>query len=220
LTKQEAEDSTGRFHTPYIIIPNGFDTPKETKQKFSSNRFNAVFIGRLEIFQKGLDLLLDAVCSIKSELQNNNFHLDIYGPRRYDHEKIGELIKSKEISSLVTLHDEIGGSEKEKVLLDSDLFVMTSRFEGHPMGLVEALAYGIPCFVTPGSNMHDEVHDNDAGWTCGEDVISISNGLLSAIKERNSLAEKSKNALQLSNKYKWSVIAEDFHRSIIELLKK
>ena len=214
LTRKEADDSINRFHTPYFIIPNGFNIPKERKCEFSKEGVRAVFIGRLDIFHKGLDLLFDAVSEIKDKLITLNFHLDIYGPYRDDYEKIRNIIKERNISSIVSLCGGVDGEAKKDALLNSDLFVMTSRFEGHPMGLIEALAYGLPCFVTPGSNMLEEIKSFDAGWTCGLSVESIKEILEKAVREKHNYEKKGKNAQMLAQQYNWSDIAFRFHQEV------
>ena len=218
LTQQEAIDSVGNFKTPYFIIPNGFNSPSERKEDFTRNGVKAVFIGRLDMFQKGLDLLLDAISEMKEVLISSHFTIDIYGPRRYDFENIAKVIEKRGLSSIAALHDEIGGDEKKRVLLNADVFVMTSRFEGHPMGLIEALAYGIPCFVTPGSNMAEEIEEHDAGWTCEGTKESIMQGVMQVLKEKESYRKKSQNAVQLAKRYNWAELAHKFHKELERIL--
>lgn len=220
LTKKEACDSVKGFKTPYFIIPNGFDTPHNKKKSFHDKCIKAVFIGRLDIFQKGLDLLLDSVASAKNDLQQANFFLDIYGPRRYDYDKLKPMILKRGIESLVELHDEVGGETKTDVILESDLFIMLSQFEGHPMGLIEALAYGVPCLVTPGSNMYDEIQTADAGWVCEGNVESVVKIFRQIINEKELFDKKSANAVTLSKQYEWPVLAKMFHSEVLQLIKK
>lgn len=218
LTEGERRSSIRMYETPNFILPNGFDEPINKKAAFSEKGIKAVFIGRLDMHHKGIDLLLNAIASIKAELSAAGFKLDIYGPKRYDFFKIDETIRSLKIGGVATLHDEVGGKEKENVLLASDLFVMTSRLEGLPMGLLEALAYGLPCFVTEGTNMKDEVEQSDAGWTCFGTETDIKSELLKIVKEKNLFKAKSENAIKLSERYKWDKIAQHFHREIEKLI--
>ena len=127
LTKQEANDSTGRFKTPYFIVPNGVSVPSMQKVNFSENVITASFIGRLDMFHKGIDLLLDALLELHEKLSSALFHLNIYGPRRYDFHKIQEEIEKRGIADIASIHDEITGKEKEMVLMNTDIFIMTSR---------------------------------------------------------------------------------------------
>lgn len=219
LTKQEADDSIGRFKTPYFIVPNGFSTPQEQKTCFLDDGLTASFIGRLDMFQKGLDLLLDAMTELHQELLSARFHLNIYGPRRYDFYKIKEEIEKRAIEDIVTLNDEVGGGAKKNVLMNTDLFVMTSRFEGHPMGLIEALAYGLPCLVTPGTNMLKEIQISDAGWTCEGNIKDIKHSLMKVLSQKSLFEIKGKNARKLSLNYDWDKIAKTFHDKILCLLE-
>lgn len=220
LTKQEADDSTGRFKTPYFIVPNGVLIPSIQKTQFSENSITASFIGRLDMFHKGIDLLLDALSGLHEKLSSASFHLNIYGPRRYDFYKIQEEIEKRGISDIASIHDEITGTEKETVLMNTDLFIMTSRFEGHPMGLIEALAYGLPCLVTPGTNMYDEVRDADAGWTCQGNVDDIKKSLLEVLDQKETFLKKGVNARMLSMSYDWNNLAESFHNEVCKFLAK
>lgn len=214
LTQQEANDSTRRFHTPYFIVPNGVTTPICKKESFSKDGIHAVFIGRLDIYHKGLDLLLDALFCASEKLKKANFTLSLYGPKRYDYQVIQQEIMKRGIGDIVTLKGEVSGKMKEHVLLNADFFIMTSRFEGHPMGLIEALSYGIPCMVTPGTNMADEIFGADAGWVCEGKADLIKKCLLQIIGEKNLFAGKGNNARLLALQYDWDKLALTFHKEL------
>lgn len=213
LTKQEAADSIQRFHTPYFIVPNGVSIPAVRKSIFSTG-VKAVFIGRIDAYHKGLDMLLDAITQIAEELRKASFTLSIHGPKKYDHALIGAEIENRGLDDFVKLYGEVSGQGKEDALLQADLFIMTSRFEGHPMGLIEALSYGLPCLVTPGTNMADKIHEADAGWICKGDVEGIKQALLKALSEKDLFAKKSINAQLLSKEYDWNCLAKLFHEQI------
>lgn len=220
LTQKEAGDSAKYKGISYYILPNGVNLPESVKTSFSSDGIHAVFIGRLDMYQKGLDLLLQAIEQCQDPLRKAHFSLSIYGPQRYDHVLIKQWITDYGIADIVQVCDEITGEEKKRVLLQSDLFVLTSRFEGHPMGLLEALSYGLPCMVTPGSNMFDEVRNHQAGWTCEEDTESIKETLLSIISHTASFSEKGTHARELAKAYNWDVIAQRFHTEVLSVLQK
>ena len=218
LTQGECDNSISRYSTNYLIVPNGFDIPFEYKRKFSKDKIKAVFIGRIDMYHKGLDLLCDAIHNQKEKLQEAGFTLDIYGPQRCDYYKLSNYIVKHNISDIIRVKGEVSGEEKRNVLLESDLFIMTSRLEGHPMGLIEALAYGVPAFVTRGTNMKDQIEETNAGWTCEGSVKDIEESLLLMIKERTVLPMKGEAARQLSYNYDWNKLAFTFHEKINNLL--
>lgn len=220
LTAAECVNSGLKWNRNTFIIPNGFKTPFLYKKKFSKNGLKAVFIGRLDLHHKGLDILLEACNRNKTFLLSMNFSFAIYGPKRYDYLKIKDFIETNNLNDIIALKGEISGKDKENVLLNSDLFVLTSRFEGHPMGLVEAIAYGIPVLVTPGSNMADEINESDAGWVADTSVESVGQILHKIIAERSDLQKKSAAARKLSMVYNWDYIAHQFHNELERYLSK
>lgn len=221
LTSDEKKDSGEEWNKSSFILPNGFSTPSVFKNGFHKDSIKAIFIGRLDVFHKGLDVLLKACENMADDLRDANFTLCIYGPKNGDYDVIVSEIRQLGISDIVTMGGEISGKAKESALLESDLFVLTSRFEGHPMGLVEALAYGVPVLVTPGTNMSEEIIEADAGWVCrdaNEEDIRVQ--LQRMIQEHCRLGQKSKNAVRLAKKYDWDVLASRFHSEVGNLIHK
>jgi glycosyltransferase involved in cell wall biosynthesis len=210
LTKQENDDSISQCPNSFIL-PNGYLLPEKYKSDFSSNGIKVVFIGRIDIYHKGLDLLIDASVQIIDDLRKANVKFDIYGPYNEDASKLEKIIVEKKLKDLFVLKGEVTGEKKENVLLDADVFILTSRFEGHPMGLMEALAYGLPVLVTEGANMKEEIQKADAGWGCNTSRESIKECLLKMISDQRRFSEKSKNARDLSKQYDWHLLAERFH---------
>ena len=49
------------------------------------------------------------------------------------------------------------GKSKEQVLLDADVFIQTSRTEGLPTAVLEAMSYKIPVLITKGTGLYDDI---------------------------------------------------------------
>lgn len=219
LTKQEKEDSGNKWNNKSIIIPNGIEEPSVKKRTFLEEGIKGVSIGRIEPYQKGLDILIDVCSILQEELRKNNFSIKVYGPDvdgsiSYLKDNIAE----KGIIDIVNICNPVYGVEKEKVLLESDLFVMLSRFEGHPMALIEALSYGLPCLVTTGSNMRYEVDNTNSGWTADVNYESICTAIKKMLYDKSDFEKKGNNAFNLSKAYKWDNIARITHDKYIEIM--
>ncbi|QAY67783.1 glycosyltransferase [Paenibacillus protaetiae] len=191
-----------------FVIPNGIDNKENVKVWSGNDGLRGVFIGRLDIYQKGLDLFLDACNLLQDKMREAQITIDIYGPDRSGSKKIiEELIEKSNISDLINLKDPIFDQNKETVLLNSDFFILTSRFEGHSMGLIEALSYGIPCLVTRGSNMGDEILKWNAGWSSETSLEGIIGSMMELIDQKDTLSERGNNAIKLSFNYDWKSLA-------------
>lgn len=223
LTKKEYEDSTDKWNKRNIIIPNGIEKKKVTRNQIEKNKLTGVFIGRPDIYQKGIDLLLEACHILKKELLSNKVEIKIYAPKESkskDREQMIAYIKEKSLEEIIDVKGGVFDKEKENVLINSDFFILTSRFEGHPMGLIEALSYGVPSLVTTGTNMAEEVKEFEAGWDCEIDIDSIVKALRTLIKDKNEIDKKGNNALSLSNEYRWDKLASissDEYKKLIKV---
>lgn len=213
LTEQEKAESA-KWNVKNFVIPNGI-TKREFFLRPSPEKISAVYIGRINIYQKGLDLLLRACAAVKAELEKNFFSLKIYGANEESAEDTAELnamIKEFELENFVEILPAVFGAEKKSVLEKANLFVMSSRFEGLPMALLEALSYSLPCLVTTGTNMADEVKKIGAGWISPVAEKFLSEALIEMLSEfRKSFAEKSRAAHELSTQYDWQSVAEKSH---------
>lgn len=211
LTKQEYLDSGNKWNKNHIIIPNGIEMNNSIAKKNQGDSIKCVSIGRIEPYQKGLDMLIEACSTIKDQLNQSNCTIDIYGPDVEN--KIQDLkndILKYNLESIIKLHEGIYGEDKERILRNSDVFIMTSRFEGHPMALIEALSLGLPVLITEGSNMKDEIESYDAGWTAENNVESIIEALLKMLKEFH-IDKKDSKSIELSKNYSWQNIAKSSH---------
>lgn len=221
LTKDEYNDSGEKWNNKHITIPNGIEKKAIYNRNFSENRLKGIYIGRIEIYQKGLDILIEVCSKIKDEMRNNNCTINLYGPDRGGAKnKLITMITEAGLEDLITINDGVFGEKKTEVQKDADFFIMTSRFEGHPMVLIEALAYGLPSLVTKGSNMADEISKMNAGWTSDTNVLGIAKSFKQLMKDRNEFENKSRNAIALASKYDWNEIAKTSHQKYIELIKR
>lgn len=219
LTVDEFKDSSTKWNKHYFIVSNGVVLPRYSKFYFNKvDKLSGLFIGRIDIYQKGLDLLVEACRRVQNELRADNIVIKLYGPDHNDEKsKLQNMIIQNNVDDIIELRDAISGKKKEEVILKSDFFIMTSRFEGHPMALIEALSYGLPCIVTQGTNMKKEICEYDAGWGCGNSIEEICSALLEVKRDKDILNEKSISARVLAVKYDWNTLARVFHESIQNL---
>ena len=221
LTEQEAKDSGDGWNKRFFVLPNGSEPSDEVQKRTEPHEgIRCIFIGRLAPFHKGLDLLIEACGNLRNEMAEAGCVIDAYGPDR--EEKMAEMQEAtrvKGIDTLLRFHEGIYGEEKTRQMLQSDVFLMTSRFEGHPTALLDAMAMGLPVMVTRGTNMLEEVREANAGWTAEGSAESIQDMILKMIREKDRIGEKGRNARKLSEKYDWDAIAERGHELYLQLLK-
>lgn len=173
-----------------FIEPNGLDIPHLLNTDRVSERLRFIYLGRLDVNHKGLDVLLESLLILKSEGHLNKFDFDFYG--KGDH--ADEQFFKKRLAALeaptVNFYGPIYSPDKEIALSRSDVFVLTSRYEGVPMAILEALCQGVPCLVTPGTNIGESVSELDFGWVVEFDSYEISRKILAIINSNNDDLEK------------------------------
>lgn len=218
LSKREFEETA--FGKNKFIGTNGVVIPKEKKEEFSSAGVKIVYVGRLDAYHKGLDLLLEAVRLSKQILIDHGCKIELYGPDyagRFDH--VQSLIQENEVQDLVSLNHEIVGTDKVKKLLEADIFVQTSRFEGMPLGILEAMSYGLPCLVTEGTAVGEIVSEAHAGWVAKTNAQDIANRLVDAVNDRSEWGEYGENGRKaVQERYSWDIVAADavrYYKSIL-----
>ncbi len=171
------------------IIPNPVSPQSEerfaTKKKMANPSLIAV--GRLDR-QKGFDLLIEAFAQIKD--RHNEWTLTIFGegPERPELESLrGRLALEGRVflpGSVKNLHD---------ILVRANLFVMSSRYEGFPNALCEAMAHGLAVISTNcPSGPREIIRDGVDGLLVASDnavaLASAMDRLMSSEVERARLA--------------------------------
>ena len=205
----ETEMKNTKFRTAKFVGTNGINIPEKKKKSFREDGLKMLYIGRLEAHTKGLDIMVDAVKMNAALMREHNVTLNMYGP---DHQgrfaALQQMIDEREVGDIVTLSPPIVGEEKEAAHLDADMFIQTSRTEGMPMGILEALSYGLPCIVTEGTTLKDLVGKNGAGYGCETCAESVAEMIKRAILEREKLPEMSASALKLAKEtFSWEIIS-------------
>lgn len=184
------------------VIPNPLPFYPQAIPSIRTKRIIAV--GRY-FDEKGYDLLLQAWAII--EKKTDEWELDIYGDgNKTYYVKVANSLHLD--SQRCRLNDSISDVQKE--YLDSSLFVCTSRFEGFGMGIIEAMACGLPvvafdCLWGPRSIITD-----------GEDGLLVENGnieklantILSLIRHPDKIKEMGENARKNVQRFNMDVIAK------------
>ena len=211
LSKMEKNDSS-KYKVQSIVLGNGIYVP-DNKLKIvylDEKKIKFVYIGRLDIYHKGLDILLESIHLVRKQFKKIDIKFDIYGPFNGEEKKLEEYVKKYEIDNIVEIHDSIYDEEKKRVLLESDVFIQTSRLEGQPLGIMEAMAYGIPCIVTEGTSFENIINDNKCGYSSKCDAKEVAKNIIKIIQNKEKLNDFSKNAYTYAiNNFRWDLVAKE-----------
>lgn len=206
----ENERKATRFGKNKIVATNGIDIPSRTKTEFSAEGAVFIYIGRYEWRMKGIDLMLDAIKAEEFFLRENKCRFILHGPDVFGRfAAVSAMVEERKIGDLVSLNLTITGEEKINALLDADVFIQTSRYEGMPMGILEAMSYALPCLVTEGTFLGKDVADAHAGWVAETTAESIAARLVEAVKDRPRWPELGRNGREAAAEiFSWDVVAE------------
>ncbi|GHT24685.1 glycosyl transferase [Bacteroidia bacterium] len=149
--------------------------PFKPEQSADLDAKRIISVGRLTT-QKGFNRLIEAFRLVNQS--HPDWHLDIYGSGE-DEECLTALIEKYHLEKVVRLISPTQNIIKE--YLNSSILAMTSRYEGFPMVLTEAMACGVPCIS------FDCPHGPSEIITDGEDGFLVETGNVTQFADRMML---------------------------------
>ena len=204
-----------RKYAPNIIsrlIPEGVDNEYFNIEKKSPKHI--LFLGRLDIGQKGIDLLLQAYANVKNNIK---WPLVIAG-NGPDEEKTKNLINKLGLNSRVSMIGPAYGEKKNHVIAETLFVALPSRHEGFCLFALEALAAGIPlaAFDIPGISWINSAAARKATpfntREYAETLVKLSNN--SELLDKMGLA-----AEELAEKFTWEKTAQKYDNFFREIIK-
>lgn len=209
--KEELKVYLPTWDTPKVIsIVN--PVPFEVVSTALQNKENRVlYVGRIEYAQKQCDLLLPIWQSIQDK--NPDWHFDVVG----NGSKLKELqLKANELN-IKNIHF-YGFTDPRPFLLKSKIFIMASTFEGFPMVLIEAQAFGVvPIAFSSFAAVNDIISHNTNGVLIPPyDVSSYANAISDLISDNIKRETLAKNAQKSIGQFQASTVANTW----LDIFKK
>ena len=200
LTYSDFRKYTFISDTKKKVIPNSLSFITREKAELKSKRIIAV--GRLTK-QKGFDLLLETAVLLKSELPD--WYIDIFGSGE-DKDILESQIKNLKLEGFVKINPPTKNIQLE--LLNSSIYLMTSRWEGLPMILIEAKSCGLPCvsFDCPEGPADIIKHNEDGFLVEFGNIDSLAKYVIQLAKDRGLLNMYSQKAFDNSLEFSSSSI--------------
>lgn len=116
-----------------FLIPNFIYS--NSSEIIRCNKFIVLFVGRLDIYHKGIDLLVDIILKLKTNIE---FHIIGNGEGKNVIEELAK--KQTNVKYLGEVNDEVLSQEYAR----ASLFILTSRYETFGYVLLEAQSHGLP----------------------------------------------------------------------------
>ncbi len=146
-------------------------------------------------FQKNLEMLIEAFFYVKKSIKN--IHLVLLGSGLSTPYllKIEKMIKKRNLENNIRLVSWLEREEALRIINDSVLYLSSSRYEGLPYSIIEALSLSKPCIVTNVDGNKDLIIENYNGYLVEVgDSKTMADKIISILKNKEELKRISKNA--------------------------
>lgn len=193
VLSNEDKQNWKELHNTTVIYNPQPDLPY--KQSCLDNK-KVLAIGRY-VFQKGFDLLLKAWCNVHQ--QHPDWTLTIYGDGNRNYYK--DLKDKYNLGDSVLLNGAVTNITDKYA--ESSIFVLSSRFEGFGMVLIEAMASGVPCisFACPCGPSDIITNNVDGLLVQAEDTDELTRRICELIENKDLLFKLSRNGMKSVNRF-------------------
>ena len=202
-----------------VCIYNGVDN-KYFESEASEENF-ILFLGRIDIYMKGLDILVKSFARVISKLKNQ-YKLIIAGRgKEKDIQAIEKQFYELHLHEFIELKGEVSEEEKISLLSRCMFLCMPSRFEGWGISAIEAAAAGKPVLGTKIEGLKEAVIDKKTGILIEPaDDEKFAEGIIQLIKEKRLRKELGSNSRKHAQNFKWDKIALEHEEFLKELMEK
>lgn len=175
-----------------LLNPSTFKSSKT----LSYDEKVVIAIGRLD-YVKGFDLLIDAWSIIANQF--SDWSLRIVGSGKEEN-KLRKKIKELDLESNIEMIP--SSSDVQDLLINSSVYVMSSREEGLPMVVIEAMECGLPIVAFKSIGATLLVNENENGYLSEiADVKDLARNLEKLMLDKNLRKKNGFNSKKMAEQY-------------------
>lgn len=202
LCKYDAQ----QYHFPTKVIYNPLTLIPGERSKGTSKKFLAV--GRFSRLHKGFDLLIEAFHIFAEKEQSKEWTLDIVG-EGVEEPLYRQLIQKYNLKDRITIHPFT--NYIQQYYSYAQIYVLSSRWEGFGLVLVEAMAHGLPV-ISSDLPTSQEIMGNFGMYFSNGNV----NGMAQLMEEATKIdwIKKSEEALEIAKHFRLETIVEQWKEII------
>lgn len=164
-----------------FVIPNVFKQQDGVTIYTEARKKTIVSAGRFD-YQKGYDVLIRAFANIYKK--HPDYSLILFGDGTLL-DYFRKLVSDLGIEKVVSFPGYV--SAVANSIREEGIFVLSSRFEGIPNSMIEAMSIGIPCIATkctPGGPEFLSKNGKNAALVEVDDIMGLTNAILKVIEDR------------------------------------
>lgn len=196
LTEGDASD--WRKYVKHVkVVPNPVTEYPDHVLQHDITRKRIICVGRLQE-QKGFDMLIEAFSLIANQCPD--WQVDIYGSGN-EKQRLENMIRQYHLVNQIHIHAPIDSIYEE--YQKSDFLVLSSRYEGFGLVLLEAMACGIPCIAFRCKYGPEDIvtHQGDGLLVHNGDINDMADNILWMINHTLERQEMGCAARQKAMKY-------------------
>jgi glycosyltransferase involved in cell wall biosynthesis len=181
-----------------VIINNVIEEPAALPKHEHNGSLNLLFLGHVTE-KKGVFDLLNVLATNRNEF-THKVKVTIGGVG--EDERLIKTISDNQFNGDVSFAGWVNGSKKSELLNSCDVYVLPSYFEGLPISILEAMAYGKPVISTNVGGIPEIVKPGINGWLFKPgDQQALNTIIREAMNNKDILIEYGNNSLNISKKY-------------------
>lgn len=192
------------------VVPNGLTLGVEEpdyvvkKLPVDADVINLLYLSSL-MQSKGYIDVLRALKSLMDVSTNQKYHLHLCGSFVkaktesdaviFDESSLEKYLLDNKLNKLVTYHNQVLGNEKDEMFKLANIFILPTYYpwEGQPLSIIEALAYGVPVISTRHKGIPEEVIDGVNGILVNakspDDIIKAIGYIISDSNKYTSMSQ-------------------------------
>lgn len=162
-----------------VIIENGVQTTQHPRRETDAGPLKIVAVSRFD-FQKNTELMIDIAGELGRREPNIDFELTIYGGGD-DFGRCKALVEERGLSGRVTLPGTTTSMRQK--LRESHVFLSTSRWEGMPLAVLEAMSEGLPVVASAVVGNIDVVEHGTTGFHFRSEDAKDAAGMIETLRD-------------------------------------
>ncbi|MFN2390023.1 MAG: glycosyltransferase [Actinomycetota bacterium] len=195
-----------------IVAPNGVEAPAGAVWRGEDSQY-AVWLGRIDIDCKGLDLLVQAWIRLP---RTHRRQLRLYGTgSAHEAQKLARLIDEADARESIRIMPPVYGPPKWDVLAEASLFLFPSRWDAHSMAVTEAAAVGLPIVASSSTFIGRALHQTGAAILADPDAASLARAITEAYKYGPQTGQRARDAA--TTEFSWRSVGKRYLEQLAAL---